>query len=50
MAITRCEICERFIDLDYSPEVYREELDMHGVCDNCMERYDLDELAELLDL
>lgn len=50
MAVVRCEICENFIDLDYSVECIREELEDHVVCEKCMDEHTEEELRETLEL
>lgn len=47
MAVTRCEKCDSFIDLDYHCEAYREELDAQCICDGCMDS--MAATGELLD-
>ena len=40
MSMDRCTRCDRLIDTDFFPEVYREELDYECICESCMDAID----------
>ena len=45
MSIAGCSACGAWIDTDYHPEIYRDELNSVPVCDQCMYEFEVGEYA-----